>query len=158
LLSASAAFASTFLVSNVVLVLLSADSTPAELIFLIIAALVATIVFCIGILVVHAPVLGMMRAFLGDRLNGVLAGITGAVLAPGSVLVDLVILRYLTGKPIRSRTLFELGPSSGQSLLWLVPFCLGGVVFALEFASDKRARSETVLAQPSGAAGATGRD
>ena len=68
LLMGSLTFAATLVVIYVP-VLLSRASTPAQLFELLVVALIAGVVFGMGLLLVHAPVLGLMRAWLGDRLT-----------------------------------------------------------------------------------------
>lgn len=155
LLMGSLTFAATIVVIYVP-VLLSRASTPAQLFESLVVALIAGVVFGAGLLLVHAPVLGLMRAWLGDRLRRIHVGILGAALVPGPIAIYLAAVRDATPEPAGALgwlALFLRRP--GEFLFWLTPFVVGGVVFALAFMrSDGRLPgppSDTPLQPTSGA-------
>jgi hypothetical protein len=141
LVKAYVTFATAFFVVNARFVLSWPGSTPAHWINLFTIALVVSIVFCMGLLVVHAPVLGLVRRWFGNRLKGVYAGLLGAALAPGPVVIYFVALHDLSRNETSVGGWIELWTRfPGEFLLSLLPFCVGSVVFALRFAQQARSR------------------
>src|SRR6266568_2508188 len=69
--SAYATFATSFFVVNAFFLLSFPGDTPAHLITLCWVSLIVGLVFCAGLLAVHAPVLALLRMSLGSRLNSI---------------------------------------------------------------------------------------
>ena len=132
LVKAYKVFVITFVVSYVIPALWG-SSTPAQLIESVPIALLNGFVFVAGVLVVHAPLLALMRPWLGHRLTRTHAGILGAALAPGPIVIYLAVLAGISPEPTGLWDLIGLMFLRPMDLLGLVPFVFGAIAFAPEF-------------------------
>ena len=136
LLRAGVTFAFVFFVLSARLLFSWPGTAPADYIHLLLRAVPMAVLFCFGLLVVYVPIIAFVQSVLGWRLDNWQAGVLGVALVPGPYVIFLA-LTYDRG---RSPTTLvgwveALTRSPIDFVLWLLPFCFGGVLFAVRFAT-----------------------
>ena len=125
------AFGSTFVLGTAPFVLLRGGAVTNRLLNLMIVAVMFGALFCVGLLIVHVPVLGALRLALGARLTALRAAIVAALLVPGPFAIYLIVFSDANEDP---RTVGEWLAFwlrvPGELLIGLLPFLAGSVAFA----------------------------
>ena len=115
-----------------VALLLWRPSTPAQLIEVLMVSLINGVIFGGGLLLVHAPVIGLLRQSSRRQLSRAGIGILGAALALGPLAIYLVILAAALTRDEIDFWEVIVRFRRPVDLLGFVPFFVGGAVFALE--------------------------
>ena len=136
LLWAAATFAGVLFVLNLRFLLSWWRTAPADYINLFVSALAWAVVFSLGLLVVYVPAIKLVQYLYGRTLSRRQAALMGVALVPGPAAIILAVT-YDAGRDPTTITRWAetVMGSPGEFLLWLLPFCFGGVVFAVRFAA-----------------------
>lgn len=160
LLWAGVTVASAFFVLNVRFLFSWWRTAPADYINLLVSSLAWAVIFSLGLLVVYVPIIKLVQSLYGRTLSRRLSVLLGLALVPGPFALILAITYDAERHPATIvRWAEAVMRSPGEFVLGLLPFCLGGVVFALRFAAPTPAASPAashVPPQPDDRARATG--
>ena len=127
-------FVGTFTTATAPFVLLRSGVRLGQVLNLLTVALVFGGVFSAGVLLVHAPVLACLRAYLGERLNRLRAATVGAALVPAPFILYLATFRDPDEDPgTLAGWLRLLTNVPGEFVLGILPFLLGSIAFAVAF-------------------------
>lgn len=136
-----ATFAGTFLVVTAPFVVLRSGPSLGQALNLVSVAVGLGLLFCGGVLLFHATVLGSLRAALGDRLNRIHAAFLGALLMPGPFIVYIAAVRDPNEDPTTLRGWLDFWSRvPGEFLIGIAPFLLGSIVFAMAFVPKRPIR------------------
>jgi hypothetical protein len=142
--SAYATFATSFFVVNACVLLSVPDTTPVYWFGLCWFSLIVALMFCVGLLAVHAPVLALLRMGFGSGLNSLHSGVLSVALVPAPLGIFFLVLPGQNPTSMWSQ--FALW--AGENPVELVPFVLGSAVFGSAFVRNRGLISDSPSNSP----------